>query len=229
MNRLALLLLCIFQWGCNYSLTKSPLAFRPTQAGLEQFPAGKIADYNLVANSILKPRCLECHSGAGGNDGGINLETYENVIANLGIIKDEVASGSMPKNREKLSAKEKEVLFAWIDAGGPKEGSVSKTEPTPAPTPIPVPLPTPEPSPTTFTYEMVNTAVIQPRCISCHSDAGGNRGEVNLETYENVAALAPDIEAAILSGSMPRPRNKPLTTEQKEMILKWISIGFPKN
>lgn len=225
MNRLAILVLCIFQWSCNYSLTKSPLAFRPSQAGLEQFPSGKIADFNLINSAILKPRCLECHSGAGGNDGGINLETYENVIANLGIIKDEVASSSMPKNREKLSAKEKEVLFAWIDAGGPKVPSIVQTEtPSPAPTPVPVPEP-----PTTFTYEMVNTAVIQPRCISCHSDAGGNRGEVNLETYENVAALAPDIESAILSGSMPRPRNKPLTPEQKEMILKWISIGFPKN
>ena len=219
MNKLILFAFCAIQLGCNYSLSKSPLAFQPGQAGLEQFPSGKVADYDLIASAILKPRCLECHSNSGGNDGGINLETYENVAANLGSIKDEVASGSMPKNRPKLTSKEKEILFAWIDAAGPRDGNSAPSSGT-VTTPI---------EPISFTYEMVNTSVLQPRCISCHSNEGGNRGGVNLETYESVAAAASDIEAAILSGSMPRPRNKPLTPEQKEMILKWISIGFPKS
>ncbi|MBC7715255.1 MAG: hypothetical protein H7177_18055 [Rhizobacter sp.] len=228
MKMLALLFICAIQFGCNYSLSKSPLNFQQTGGGsLEQIPAGTVVSYAVIASSILQPKCIECHSGAGGDAGGINLETYANVTGNLGIIKSEVQSDSMPKNRTKLTAKEKQILFAWIDAGGPQAGT---TPTTPTPTkPTDPTLPTDPTTPIQFiTYEMVNTQVIKPRCLGCHSDAGGNRGQVNLETYENVAAEINTIETEIKSGSMPRPKNKPLTSEQKDLILKWIANGAPR-
>ncbi len=224
MKPAALLLLCLIQFGCNYSLSKTPLVFdlKEGNGSLEQLPTGTIVTYQVLNSSIIGPKCLECHSSAGGDAGGINLETYANVFDNMALIKSEVASDSMPKNRAKLTSNEKATLFAWIDAGGPKDGGAT-TPPTP-PTP-----PTPEPPQVeVINYEMVNIKVIQPRCLNCHSEAAGNRGDVNLETYENVAALASVIESEIQSGSMPRPRNKPLTPEQKELILKWIANGSPR-
>ncbi len=219
MQRWILVFISAFLFGCNYSLSKTPLNFQATGTGsLDQAPSGTVANYAVITSTILQPKCLECHSGAGGDAGGINLETYENVAANLGIIKSEVQSDSMPKNRAKLTVKEKEILFAWIDAGGPKEGAATNkpTEPT-------------QPTVEFITYEIVNAKVLQPRCIGCHSDASGNRGKVNLETYENVASVINIIEDEIKTGSMPRPKNKPLTPEQKDLILKWIANGAPKN
>jgi uncharacterized membrane protein len=227
MTKFLWLMLCMFQVGCNYSLSKTPLIFSEGQGQLDQIPAGAIVSYEVAAKAIISPRCLECHSRAGGDADGINLETYENVTANLDIIKSAVLSDSMPKNRAKLSTKEKQILIAWIDAGAPLDGKpISTPSPTPIPVP-PVPVP-PTPDSETVTYQMVKTAVIIPRCLNCHSNEGGNRGEINLESYENVAAAAPEIAKEIESGSMPRPRNKPLTSEQKTMILKWIEIGFPE-
>ena len=225
MKYLVLLLSCSIQFGCNYSLSKSPLNFQQASGSLEQIPAGTIVSYAVIASSILQPKCLECHSNAGGDAGGINLETYANVAANLGIIKSEVESDSMPKNRKKLTAKEKEILFLWVNAGGPQAGAV--TIPTPN-KPTEPSAPQEPPTIEFITYEMVNAQVIAPRCLKCHSDAGGNRGRVNLETYENVVSEINTIEKEIISGSMPRPRNKPLTPEQKDLILKWITNGAPK-
>lgn len=226
----ALLLLLLSLSGCNYNLSKSPLSFKEGNAGLEQIPAGTIVSYQVIHTTIMQPKCLECHSAAAGDAGGINLENFANVTANLDIIKSEVVSDSMPKNRAKLTAKEKDLLVKWIDAGGPLN-AVTTTDPqspTPTPLPTPDPVPTPKPDVQFISYEMVHINVIQPRCLNCHSEAAGNRGDVNLETYENVAALSSVIEEEIKSGSMPRPKNKPLTPEQKEMILKWIANGSPK-
>lgn len=226
MKLIEMFFICAIQAGCNYSSNKTPLNFQQGKSGLESIPAGTIVSYSVIHTSIMQPKCIECHSSAGGDAGGINLENYENVAANLGIIKGEVASDSMPKNRGKLTAKQKELLFTWIDAGAPVNGGViTGTNPSTPTTPIP---PTP-PEVEFISYEMVNVKVIQPRCLGCHSEEGGNRGEVNLETYENVVALAGTIETEIKSGSMPRPRNKPLTPEQKELILKWIANGAPKS
>jgi hypothetical protein len=124
-------------------------------------------------------------------------------------------------------------MIAWIDAGGPINGV---SQPTPVPTPNPPTPPTPPTPPVPPTpppvivlnYENVQREVISPRCLKCHSDAGMNDGDINLETYENVVAVINLIETEIISGSMPRPRTKPLTPEQKDLILKWIALGAPK-
>jgi uncharacterized membrane protein len=239
MQKFLLLFLCFGSFGCNYSLSKISAAQRGTggSGSIEALPPGTLVGYQVIATSIMQPKCLECHSGAGGDAGGINLETYENVAANLGIIKSEVQSNSMPKNRPVLTAKEKEILFTWIDNGGPRTTTSTPTPPTPPlpptpPTPpappVEPPVPPTEPDVQFITYEMVNTQVLAPRCIGCHSAEGGKRGDVNLETYENVVGSISDIEEAIESGSMPRPRNRPLTPEQKKLILTWISRGAPR-
>lgn len=227
MQKILLLFICFGGFGCNYSLSKISAAQKGDGGfgSIEALPPGTLVSYQVIAASIMQPKCLECHSSAGGDDGGINLETYENIAANLGIIKSEVQSNSMPKNRPMLTAKEKEILFTWIDNGGPRNNTPTQTPIIP---PVEPPVPPTEPDVQFISYEMVNTQVIAPRCLGCHSVEGGNRGDLNLETYENVVGSLSDVEESIISGSMPRPRSRPLTPEQKELILKWISRGAPQ-
>lgn len=212
--------LMIFLVGCNYSLTKKASGASGNEA-IERLPSGMIPGYQLIATGIIGPRCLECHSNSGGNAGGTNLETYENLHANVALIRDEVASGRMPKNRPHLSPKEIEVLLAWIDAGGPREMPTQSTEPLPAP-------PGEMPDPEKIDYQMVRTQVIVPRCLGCHSAARGNKGGVNLETYENIFEAKDDIKEAVINGDMPRPKNRPLPGIQKQILLLWIEKGAPE-
>lgn len=212
MNQVLLLLLCFLVFGCNNP--KSELKFKELRNISEQKPDAPNENeepitYSLLVSTLIKPKCLGCHSADGENAGGINLETYENVVVQMTAIKAEVMSDRMPKSRIKLTTQEKKVLFTWIDAGGPKDPDEV----------LPVEK---------ITYEAVHNKVILPRCIGCHSEEHGNVGDINLETYENVVAISSSIEEQIKTGKMPRPRTRPLTTEQKELILQWIAQGAPR-
>ena len=213
--------------GCNYTIQK-PVASDSGAQAIETLPTGTIPGYQTVNKGIIGPKCLECHSNAGGNGGGVNLETYNNVKSDLVDIRSEVTSGRMPKNRAPLTAKEKEVLLAWLDAGGSLDGATTTpttNKPTPTPTPEPGDV---MPDPDKIDFQLVNTKVITPRCVGCHSDKGGNKGDVNLETYDNIYSQIDTIKDEVESGSMPRPKNKPLTDFQKKLFLTWIEKGAPK-
>ncbi|MGZ3787342.1 MAG: hypothetical protein ACXVLQ_02400 [Bacteriovorax sp.] len=215
----------LFLVGCNYSIPKN-LATNSGNQAIEKLPMGTVPGYQLVNSGIIGPKCLECHSSAGGNAGGVNLETYANVSGNLASIRDEVTSSRMPKNRAPLSAREKEILLTWIDAGGPKDVA----NPTPAPSRPPTPPPTPGDvvlDPDKIDYQLVNAKVIGPKCLGCHSAKGNDMAGINLETYENVSDLIDVIKDEVSSGSMPM--GKPLTEFQKKLFLTWIEKGAPKN
>lgn len=222
--------------GCNYSAPNPSDTSTSGTASIEKLPPGTIPGYQTVATGIIAPKCLGCHSAAGGNSGGINLETYNNVKAHFVAVDSAVKSGSMPIGTS-LTAKQKEVFLAWLDAGGPLDAPAVAADPTPVvPTPVPLPAPTPTPAPpivvvpapNKIDYKLVNTNVLSPRCISCHSDSGGNSAGINLETYENVFNERSTIKSVIANGSMPLPRNRPLTATQKQMILNWLNQGAPE-
>lgn len=84
-----------------------------------------------------------------------------------------------------------------------------------------------KPESAALSFDAVYKAVIEPRCIECHSNAHGNKGKVNLETYAQVLAQLKDVKLSIEDGSMPKDRS-PLTADEKSIILYWISIGAPE-
>ncbi len=108
--------------GCSYS-TGSGSSNPAPAARPPGTPNSEISKVNFkaVSEKVIQARCLECHSAQGGNKGGVNLETYDSVRGQLTSIRDQVATSRMPRNRPALSSQEKEMLFAWIDAGGPKD------------------------------------------------------------------------------------------------------------
>ncbi len=76
--------------------------------------------YTEIRTQILEPSCLGCHSSGGGNQGGVNLETYAAVKAQAGSIKSStVDSSRMPKG-DSLSANLRALLGAWIAQGTPE-------------------------------------------------------------------------------------------------------------
>jgi uncharacterized membrane protein len=206
--------------GCNYLVSQGKAA---DPAGATSQGQKAEVGFQMVFQKVIGPRCTECHSDRAGNLGAVNLETYANTLALLQEIRDDIMTSRMPKNRPPLNAEEKQMLLAWIDAGGPLEAPGSAGEPVPNPTPTPAPVPS---EPEMLNYQLVDQQVLRPRCIGCHSEAGGNRGGINLESFENVFKEKGFIKDAVVSGVMP-PR-RPLSDEQKRVLLNWIDQGAPK-
>lgn len=76
-------------------------------------------------------------------------------------------------------------------------------------------------------YQGIRTQVFQKYCFECHSQEGGNEGDVNFETYANTIANITTVKTEIEAGSMPK-RRPPLSPENKQMLLDWIAAGAPE-
>lgn len=210
-------------------------------------------DYAFVNAKVFQPRCVRCHSSGGGNKGDVNLETYENVIANIAEIETAaLVEQSMPPKRAggPLGTFEQGILRAWIDAGAPRVAG-GETAPKPQPTPeLPPPpgpgeepLPTPpvEANPVVVepTWDSIYTHIIEPKCVKCHQ-AGEkaedypltDRAYVTDEANMLVKAGRPDesdIYTAITRTDkhmMPPPKSGiTLSDHEKEAIRIWILNG----
>ena len=78
----------------------------------EQLEETKVSYINSV-KPILEARCLSCH-GAGGIFPDIS--SYEKVNAHAVSVKEEVASGRMPKGGPLTAAQIKSIVD-WVDEG----------------------------------------------------------------------------------------------------------------
>ena len=78
----------------------------------EQLEETKVSYINNV-KPILEARCLSCH-GAGGIFPDIS--SYEKVNAHAVSVKEEVASGRMPKGGPLTAAQIKSIVD-WVDEG----------------------------------------------------------------------------------------------------------------
>lgn len=233
MNKIVFILAVLLLSSCNYSRMKKPLQL---DEGVQKISSPDEITFKMVNESVIQPACLSCHSEAGGNRAGLNLENFENVFKNSHTIRLEVAGGTMPP-RQKLTDQQIKLVTAWIDAGAHENGKVNagNTPPNPAPPPAPAPAPTPtpvpvEPPPVTPppaapTFTEVMSTVIQTNCFQCHTTANGNSGGVNLETYENIFAGRELIKFVVESGAMPKASGTALTSAQKQLLLTWIEQG----
>jgi hypothetical protein len=66
------------------------------------------------------------------------------------------------------------------------------------------------------------------RCQGCHS-VGNPDGHWPLMTYPQIAAWSAEIGGQVLACTMPPPvAQVPITVEEREKILLWLSCGFPE-
>lgn len=209
-------------------------------------PADQIT-FKIVASQVLEKHCVGCHSDEGGNKGKVNLESYENVLKDITSVRESVQQKTMPPRRRadlKLSDSQIKLVVDWIDAGAKENGDGTLNPPVvlpPTTTPPVIQPPTSTPPTTTppvaqppvvippisgdVYFEHVNEYVIKTNCVSCHSEAKGNKGDVNLESYANVMASLKEVKESLIDGFMPPKRGRQLTAEQKNLILNWIEAG----
>jgi uncharacterized membrane protein len=237
-----ILLAALMTAGCNSYKSK----LQP-QEDSNVIPAA--IDYAFVKAKVFQPKCVRCHSSAGGNKGDVNMETYENVIANLADIEnDTLVEKSMPPRRAggPLGEYEQNILKLWIDAGAPKEAA-SDPVPTPAPTPNSEtsPAPTPEPTPVQNpvivepTWDSIYTHILEPKCVKCHQEGEKaeeypltDRAYVVDEANLLVKAGQPDesdLYTAIIRQDKkvmpPLKTGMTLSEQEKEAIRIWILNG----
>jgi uncharacterized membrane protein len=179
-------------------------------------------DYALVRTEVIEPMCINCHSNANGNSGGVNLESYQSVIQNLTTVEDEVKTDGMPASGPLLTPTEKNIILNWIKEGAPQFVAAASSVPS-ASTPVPTTLPpdptaTPAPVPSAvLNFSTVYSQVIGPKCVGCHS---------GYSKYTTVKSEISKIKSNVQSGSMPR--NSSLTTQQYNTIINWINAGAPQ-
>ena len=92
----------------------------PVDEPLTEIPPDVEITYSLVREKIFALRCFACHSNAGGNTAGLNLETFANTIDEVEDIYEEVSEQSMPPApRPSLNNIERTTLLRWIELGSP--------------------------------------------------------------------------------------------------------------
>jgi|GEM_PF-772896 len=209
--------------GCNLHVDKNI----PTQNEPVLENNAKIS-YAQVREKIFAPRCTHCH----GISGGVNLETYQSVKANLARIERvALIERSMPQARP-LSTGESSMLRAWIDSGAPEV--VTSTSPTPSPTITPeIPL---KPN-----FASIKKRIFENRCLSCHS-VNGSASAVPLSQLKDLLdsprdlLLPGNVEESGLyiaitrndSKRMP-PGSSGLSDNEISVIREWITLGAPES
>ncbi len=197
-----------------------------------------------IKSEVIDPQCLRCHNPSRPS-GGIDLSTYAAVKSRLSQIDFAISRNLMPPSGP-LDPTKKGLVADWIKAGAINEAEVICSEDTipPAPpsddqTPIPTPtnpvvdIPPTSPSDvmpadSELTFAFIKSNILDLRCVSCHSDAGGNRGGLNLERYSEVVVELADILEEVEEGNMPPPPRPALSDLQKEMMVRWAFLGAPQ-
>ncbi|MCB0404777.1 MAG: hypothetical protein KDD51_08315 [Bdellovibrionales bacterium] len=83
--------------------------------GVPLLHAGEVPGYQTVKTFVFEPHCIRCH----GNDGGVNLESYQNAKRFANAIKRDVVFGAMPPSGG-LSAEQTALVVSWVDGGAPE-------------------------------------------------------------------------------------------------------------
>ncbi len=78
---------------------------------------------------------------------------------------------------------------------------------------------------TELSYQTVLTLVLTNKCLNCHSEKGGNRGQLNLEGYQNIFNNREKIREQVLSKKMPKRSAGSLTEAQIKLVVNWIDAG----
>lgn len=169
-----------------------------------------------------------CHSSAGGNAGGINVENYSNVMHYIDRIQDSVAIHQTMPPGKPVSKKLQQLLVTWISNGSPEHATpgTPATEPTEPPA-------TSEPLQPTFSS--ISKNIFAPKCVMCHGP-GGSAENLPVTDYnfllKSMWIVPHDLGQSSLydsvkSGRMPPSGN--LSQTEIDVIGAWITDGAKNN
>lgn len=198
--------------ACNYNRVKDPEAAKSATNGRPDQATMMAAslDYPSVQNFVLLPECVRCHSVAGGSQGGVNLENYQQVRSLMNrIYYRSVEKMDMPP--QPMSTAQVELLKAWIDIGAP-EKNIGKAPSREIKGPI--------------TWQVIRDQVLASSCLDCHSGSSPDAG-LDLSVLEVVRRNIEIIfKTAVLEQTMPLQPYPALSTTEKQALMKWMSQGM---
>jgi uncharacterized membrane protein len=186
------------------------------------------ASFSQIQAKIIAPKCLQCHSDAGGNQGSVNLESYDQVVRHLdGIKQKSLIDQTMPPSGP-LSVGEKGLLKSWITSGAPlnENGTGESGQNT---TRINIPI----------KWQRIKNEIIDNHCLQCHSPPTTDQSADQISTMEaglDLTSLAVVREKAdlifkraIILSDMPLQPYHPLNAQEKALLTQWMIDGMQED
>lgn len=207
-----LALFCMAMNACSYNKLHDPNS-TGGKVGVESI---ENVDYAFVLQNVISPKCLACHSAAGGNQGGTNLETLKSIRALMSRISyRSIERRDMPPTG--LGDRDVTILKNWIEQGAP-ETLVGPQEATSDSTI--------EQGPND--WSKIRDRIFTQKCLDCHS--GKNpEGGLDLTTLASTKANAAAIfDRVIIKGNMPLAPYPALAPRERRVLLKWFDLGMPE-
>ena len=200
------------------------------------------ASYRIVNENIFqKYQCLNCHSSSGMSMGGIALDQYDLVHANIKRIETAVLiKQNMPPSGP-IPLSEQALLREWIDKGAPEFPEVTPLNPSDS-TPTPAPPSPPPPVLLEPKFNSIYVNILAKKCITCHSPTG-TVPKIPMTSYEAilksvreiVMPLSPDESGIVIFTEITDsdPKRMPpvksglprLTKDETLTIRQWILNG----
>lgn len=209
---ISLIVMNVLLVGCDYNREKG--ARIPKDPGTS--PQAKAAiGYALVYEQVLKPRCLQCHSSAGGNQGHTNLEGYPATFALLERIRfRSLVDRTMPPGQALPSAEAK-LLETWIAKGAPESANSTGSG---------------APGSNGFSEHPIWTEIrdglFAQSCLRCHASPSPEAG-LDLSSLHEVRRKAGRIfERAVVAQDMPLAPFPRWTPEEKRAFTTWVLEGM---
>lgn len=168
-------------------------------------------NYESVNARVISGQCLNCHSEAAGNKGHLNLESYQNIRANLNQIMYRVLEvKDMPQGG--LNEKDYALMDMWLTSGAPEKNTQSTVPLLKGP----------------FNWLVIRDQVLKTNCLDCHSSVSPEAG-LDLSDYDQFKNnYAKIFDRTFVKQDMPPEPYDSLSANEKQAVLKWISQGFPK-
>ena len=190
--------------NCSYNVNKS----KSDQE--DRIQQKTISGYEAVSKFVIGPNCLNCHSNASGNRGGLNLENYDSIKLQLNqIYLRSVERQDMPPGG--LEPALRDILKDWIENGAAKQSSLGAGD-------LKGPL----------TWKDIKSKILQTKCLDCHS-LPNPEGNIDLSNYETFKSNINSIfDHVFIKQDMPLAPYPSLSLGEKTALLKWISQGFPQ-
>ena len=73
-------------------------------------------------------------------------------------------------------------------------------------------------------YNRVRALVFESKCLGCHSAAGGNKGQVNLETYASAVTFLDRVDNEVAIEKV-MPPSGPLNADDQSLVHAWVQAG----